>query len=206
MSSKLGQSLHLTTGEDQFVKTGSMVNVQHGAQFLNHVCLLLEQARLLCDISQLNRRVFSKQQKNVGGTDAIEHSILFLQQIAQSHSVTTLTAGSRKYQELKRQVSDLLQRYVVKSAYGASLSPVELVGKKDNSRLLSIDYKRPTSVTLKDACLPPRINTFNMANWYLQVPIEQDAKKKSAFATVASCRNEQSYFLDSHQHPSRVED
>ena len=71
-----------------------------------------------------------------------------------------------------------------------------LVRKKDHSWRLCIDYRRLNAVTRKDAYPLPRIDdsldalvgsmyfsTIDLVSEYWQVPLDQDAKEKSAFVT-----------------------
>ena len=85
---------------------------------------------------------------------------------------------------------------MVEPADGAWSSPVVLVRKKNHSWRLCIDYHRLNDVTRKDAYPFPRINnsldalagsmyfsTLNLVSGYWQVPLDKDAREKSAFAT-----------------------
>ena len=72
-------------------------------------------------------------------------------------------------------------------------SPVVLVRKKDQSWRLCVDYRRLNAATRKDAYLLPRIddslagsmyfNTLNLISGYWQVPLDRNAREKSAFVT-----------------------
>ena len=97
---------------------------------------------------------------------------------------------------MERQVADLVQRGMVKPADRAWSSPVVLVCKKDHSWRLCIDYRRLSSVTRKDAYPLSRIDdsldalagsmyfsTLDLVSGYWQVPLDQDAREKSAFVT-----------------------
>ena len=71
-----------------------------------------------------------------------------------------------------------------------------LVCKKDRSWQLCIDYRRLNAVTRKDAYSLPKIDdsldalagsmylcTLDLVSGYWQVPLDQDAREKSAFVT-----------------------
>ena len=96
---------------------------------------------------------------------------------------------------MERQVADLVQRGMVEADRAWS-SPVMLVRKKDPSWRLCIDYRRLNAVTRKDAYPLPRIDesldalagsmyfsTLDLVSGYWQVPLDQDAREKSAFMT-----------------------
>ena len=91
--------------------------------------------------------------------------------------------GLEKDREVERQVADLVQRGMVESANGAWSSPV-----------VCIDYRGLNVATRKYAYPLPRIDgsldalagsmffsTLDLVSGYWQVPLDQDAKEKSAF-------------------------
>ena len=104
--------------------------------------------------------------------------------------------GLEKDKEVERQVADLVQRGMVEPADGAWSSPVVLVRKKDQSWRLCVDYRWLNAATRKDAYPLPRIDdsldalagsmyfsTLDLVSGYWQVPLDQDAREKSAFVT-----------------------
>ena len=170
-----------------------------------HVRPLLEQTRQICETDDQFARlaglliayqdVFSKGDHDVGRTDVMEHSIPLLDGTRPIRQPPR-RLGLEKDKEVERQVADLVQRGMVEPADGAWSSPVVLVRKKDQSWRLCVDYRRLNAATRKDAYPLPRIDdsldalagsmyfsTLDLVSGYWQVPLDQDAREKSAFVT-----------------------
>ena len=170
-----------------------------------HVRPLLEQARQICDTDDQVAKlaglltayqdVFSKEDNDLGRTDMGEHSIPLLDDTRPTRQPPR-RLGLEKDREMECQVADLAQRGMVEPADGAWSSPVVLVRKKDHSWRLCIDYRRLNAVTRKDTYPLSRIDdsldalagsmyfsTLDLVSGYWQVPLDQDAREKSAFVT-----------------------
>ena len=104
--------------------------------------------------------------------------------------------GPQKEIEAEKQVQALLKQGLIEPGSGAWSSPVVLVRKKDGSWRFCVDYRRLNAVTQQDAYPLPRIDesldaltgsryfsTLDLVSGYWQVPLDEDAREKSAFAT-----------------------
>ena len=178
---------------------------EHVTRCPAHVRPLLEQTRQICETADQFARlaglliayqdVFSKGDDDVGRTDVMEHSIPLMEGTRPIRQPPR-RLGLEKDKEVERQVADLVQRGMVEPADGAWSSPVVLVRKKDQSWRLCVDYRRLNAATRKDAYPLPRIDdsldalagsmyfsTLDLVSGYWQVPLDQDAREKSAFVT-----------------------
>ena len=139
--------------------------------------------------------VFSVDNDDVGNTKLVEHSIPVLDGTRPIRQPPH-RLGPHKEEEAERQVNKLLEKGLIEPASGAWSSPVVLVKKKDDSWRFCIDYRRVNTVTIQDAYPLPRIDdsldalagsrffsTLDLTSGYWQVPLDEDARKKSAFIT-----------------------
>lgn len=90
----------------------------------------------------------------------------------------------------------MLRDGVVERSNSPWASPVILVSKKDGTTRFCVDYRKLNEVTIKDCYPIPRIDeslesigkatifsVMDMKSGYWQVPLDDDAKSKSAFVT-----------------------
>ncbi|WVZ97649.1 hypothetical protein U9M48_043165 [Paspalum notatum var. saurae] len=66
--------------------------------------------------------------------------------------------SGKEYDELKRQLDELLEKGLIKCSVSPWGAPVLFVKKKDGSMRLCIDYRKLNAVTLKSKCPLPRID------------------------------------------------
>ena len=136
--------------------------------------------------------VFSQGDHDIGRTDKIKHSIHTtcaapIRQRPRRHPM-----GQRE--EVENQVQDMLDRGIIKPSTSPWSSPIVLVDKKDGTKRFCIDYRLLNKHTVKDSFPLPSIAesldaldgaqyfcTLDLASGYWQVPLDDDAKLKSAF-------------------------
>ena len=140
--------------------------------------------------------VFSTGEFDIGRTGWIRHGIDT--QSARPSRLPLRRSSPEQRAEVERQVKELLERKLIRPSDSAWASPVVLVGKKDGSKRLCLDYRRLNEVTVKDAYPLPRIDdsldalggakyfsTLDLASGYWQVEMNDDARAKSAFVTTS---------------------
>ncbi|CAM4532736.1 unnamed protein product [Lepidochelys kempii] len=99
-------------------------------------------------------------------------------------------------QDLEREVRDMLDLGVIQPSASPWASPVVLVPKKDGSVRFCVDYRKLSAITVSDAYPMPRpdelldklggaryLTTMDLTKGYWQVPLDADARLKSAFIT-----------------------
>ena len=158
-------------------------------------CTQLAQRQGIANLLNKYGDVFSRGDDDQGKTDLVAHSIEIL---ADTRPVKQAPRrqGPEREAEIERQIQKLQQQGVIEPCYEAWSSPVVLVKKKDGSWRFCVDYRRLNLVTVQDAHPLPRIDesldalagsqyfsTLDMMSGYWQVPLDEDAKDKSAFCT-----------------------
>lgn len=101
-------------------------------------------------------------------------------------------------QVVREQVSDMLQRDVIRESTSPWSSPVVLVRKRDGSWRFCVDYRKVNAVTKRDVHPIPRVDdildmlqgsrfftTLDLASGYWQIPVREKDKEKTAFTTGA---------------------
>ncbi|CAM4525673.1 unnamed protein product, partial [Lepidochelys olivacea] len=99
-------------------------------------------------------------------------------------------------QDLEREVRDMLALGVIQPSASPWASPVVLVPKKDGSVRFCVAYRKLNAITVSDAYPMPRpdklldklggaryLTTMDLTKGYWQVPLDADARLKSAFIT-----------------------
>ena len=136
--------------------------------------------------------VFSKGDNDIGRTTMMYHSI---------H--TTCPAPIRQQprrppmgmkDEIDKQIHEMLEKGIITPSSSPWSSPVVLVDKKDGTKRFCVDYRLLNKNTVKDSYPLPRIDesidaldgakyfcTLDLASGYWQVPLDDEAKPKSAF-------------------------
>ena len=147
-------------------------------------------SQLLCEFSDL----FSTGTKDLGCTSLTKHQI-------QTGDAKPIRQPPRRLPLLKRKeateaIQEMKQQGVIEPSTSAWSSPVVLVTKKDGSTRFCVDYRKLNNVTEKDSYPLPRIDdtidalagvkwfsTLDLKSGYWQVPLDEDAKEKTAFST-----------------------
>jgi hypothetical protein len=98
--------------------------------------------------------------------------------------------------QVKEEVDKMLKAGIVESSDSPYAAPVLLVRKKDNTIRFCVDFRALNSETILDPRPMPRmddvlhrvsnakyVSKIDMTKGYWQVPLDEDAKRKSAFVT-----------------------
>ena len=149
-------------------------------------------AELLMDYSD----VFSSGTYDIGKTGMIKHHIHTGDAVPVRQPPRRKPPDQRE--EIERQVKGLLSEGLITRSNSPWSSPIVLVGKKDGTKRLCVDYRQLNLVTTKDAYPLPRIDesldalggarwfsTLDLASGYWQVGLDDDAARKSAFSTTS---------------------
>ena len=146
----------------------------------------------IADLLNKYEDVFSKGDDDIGRTDAVTHSIHTTCAAPIRQRPRRPPMGQR--QEIEQQVQNMLERGIIRPSRSPWSSPIVLVKKKDGSMRFCVDYRELNKQTVKDSFPLPRIDecidnlagskyfcTLDLASGYWQVPLDEDAKLKSAF-------------------------
>ena len=138
-----------------------------------------------------NLGTFSLGPTDLGQTHVLKHDI-----ITESDPVKQFAyrESKREREVVHEEVRKMLDVGVTKPSYSPWASPVVLVKKKDASTRFCVNYRRLNAVTKKDMYPLPRIDdtldqlegasifsSLDMASRFLQVPLTDTAKEKTAF-------------------------
>ena len=99
--------------------------------------------------------VFSKNDDDVVYTDTIKHRICNMNDdpVVQPYRRIPPT----QYEEVKNHIKKLIENKIIRESTSLYTSPIVLVGKKDNSLRMCVDYRKLNCKTYKDAYPLPRI-------------------------------------------------
>ena len=140
--------------------------------------------------------MFAGKGLKLGNTPVIEHEI-------HTGGPPIHQPYRRQNPEVRRQeqeqLKEILEQEIVRPSCSPWASPVVMVKKKkkkDGTLRFCIDFRKLNDVTVKDAHPPPRIDdtletlksakifsTLDLKSRYLQVPIKEEHKSKTAFRT-----------------------
>eukprot|EP00731_Ephydatia_muelleri_P002480 Em0001g2480a len=97
---------------------------------------------------------------------------------------------------VRQEIEEMLEEGILVHSNSEWSSPIVLVGKKDGSLRLCVDYRRLNSLSEADAYPMPRIDemleqlgtarfisTLDLTRGYWQVPVAKEARHKTAFVT-----------------------
>ncbi|KFM72496.1 Retrovirus-related Pol polyprotein from transposon 17.6, partial [Stegodyphus mimosarum] len=163
------------------VKIGSNLNVDHQQELL----------RLLNEY----RDCFALNISELGCTDLIKMDIKEIEGSTPVCMKPYRTNASERA-AIKKIVQEWKQNGIVTETRSPYASPVILVKKKTGEYRLVVDYRRLNSQTIKDKFPLPKIDdlleqlhecslftTLDLAHGYLQIPLTESAKLKTAFVT-----------------------
>ena len=136
--------------------------------------------------------VFSQGDHDIGRTNRVKHSIHTTCPAPIRQKPRRPPMGQRD--EIDKQINDMLARGIIQPSSSPWASPIVLVDKKDGTKRFCVDYRLLNQNTVKDSFPLPRIDesidsldgakyfcTLDLASGYWQVPLDDNAKLKSAF-------------------------
>ena len=97
---------------------------------------------------------------------------------------------------MKKELAEMFESGIIEPSVSEWSAPIVLVKKRDHTLRLCVDYRRLNSLSKADVYPMPRIDelldrrgkakfisTLDLTRGYWQVPLSEEAKEKSAFAT-----------------------
>ena len=138
--------------------------------------------------------ICAKSQTRIGRTHLVKHKIITgdARPIAQA----AYRCNPKNMNFLREEITKMEKEGIVRKSVSPWASPVVIVGKKDGSQRLCVDYRKLNAVTKPDAYPLPRIedilNSFRSAKWfttldlasgYWQVAMHPEDVEKTAFIT-----------------------
>ncbi|XP_016300864.1 uncharacterized protein LOC107657336 [Sinocyclocheilus anshuiensis] len=143
---------------------------------------------------QKYQTVFSGHESDLGCTRLISHDIPLLDNVPVRQRYRRIPPS--EYEVVKTHINQLLEAGIVRESCSPYASPIVLVKKKDGSLRMYVDYRHLNAKTRRDAFPLPRIeesldslagarwfSTLDLASGYLQVPVSEQGKPKTAFCT-----------------------
>ncbi len=127
-------------------------------------------------------------------TDLISHEIPLLHSAPVHQRYRRIPPS--EYEVVKAHINQLLETNVIRESCSPYASPIVLVGKKDSSLRMCVDYRQLNAKTRKDAFPLPLIeksldfltgagwfSTMDLVSGYNQVPVLEKDRPKTAFCT-----------------------
>lgn len=141
---------------------------------------------------------FSKDSKDIGSTDLIEHHIDTAD--AQPVRIPPRRIPLAKMKQAEDEIKAMAEKGIIEPCNGPWSFPVVLIPKpKDNSIRFCIDYRRLNDLSIKDSHALPRIDdtldalagakmfsVVDLRSGYWNVPIAEKDKPKTAFSIPGS--------------------
>ena len=140
------------------------------------------------------RANFAKDDNELGLTNLVEHNIDTSENAPIKRPAYQTTPA--KLAEIKKQVQQMLDFDIIQPSKSNWSAPVVLVGKKDDTSLFCVDFRKLNAITQKNAFPLPLIDqildclegtgfysSLDVAAGYWQVPLTESANPKTAFST-----------------------
>lgn len=134
--------------------------------------------------------------QSLGRTNVIKHQIITTDQ--QPIRKRPYKVSSFKNEFIEGQVKELLEKKIIQHSISPWASPVVVVGKKDGSMRLCVDYRGLNAKTHLDAYPMPQIvdileslkgakvfSTLDLKSGYWQMEMEKSSVEKTAFCTAS---------------------
>lgn len=138
--------------------------------------------------------VFAICNDDLGYTDRVKHEIPVMDNIPVSQPYRRIPPN--QFEEVRKHISGLLKKGVIRESSSSYASPVVLVRKSDGSLRLCVDYRKLNSRIRRDAFPLPRIDesldalgaakifsSIDLASGYHQVAVHENDRHKTAFIT-----------------------
>ena len=140
------------------------------------------------------REAFALENDHLGCTTLAEHKI----QTGETRPIKKAAhrVAPAKIPEIRKELDKMLEKGVIVPSESPYSSPIVMVGKKDGSNRMCIDFRALNEVTVKDAYPIPRIgqtldalegasvfSSLDLASGYWQVPLAPNDRHKTAFVT-----------------------
>ncbi|UYV77254.1 K02A2.6-like [Cordylochernes scorpioides] len=154
---------------------------------------IVEKQKELNQLLKENQALFSQHETDIGRI-AVQHKIHTIE-----HPPISCRPYRRplaEYDEIKRQVEELIKKGLIRESQSPWAFPVVLVSKKDGSQRMCIDYRKLNAITIDDKQPLPYIQdmfdrlhnakyftTLDIAWGYWHVEIHPDSVEKTAFIT-----------------------
>jgi predicted aspartyl protease len=194
---------HTNNTERSFNENSSIGNCQskdaeilepHETVKIDETNLSKEELEQVKDLIKSRAKIFAKKNEAPSKALNVSHSI---------NTGNSKPVHSPKYRTshkerpiIEEHVKEMLRTKVIEPSRSPWSSPVVLVPKKDGTIRFCVDYRRLNDVTIKDKYALPRIDdalaslsgnkyftSLDLAQGYLQIPMDPNDKEKTAFIT-----------------------
>ena len=143
------------------------------------------------------RHAFSQTDADFGCTNLIEHSIKLVDSVPIRLSDRTIPPNLLP--EVRTILEDWIQQGVIKESHSPYASQIALARKKNGKIRVCIDFRQLNKKTYFDSYPLPKMNqciealkgsqyfsALDLSSGYLQVPIKEEDKEKTAFRALGS--------------------
>ena len=137
--------------------------------------------------------VFSQNDLDLGGTDAVKHRIQLTDETP--FKERSRPVAPHDFEDLRQHLKELLEMGVIRESQSPYASPIVITRKKSGKIRMVIDYRRLNNRTIKDSYNLPKIediltslsgakwfSTLDLKSGYYQIEMHEDDKEKTAFA------------------------
>ena len=153
-----------------------------------------EQAEQARSLLKEYHDIFSLEKRDMGHTNTTKHKIVLKDPDTPPIKEPFRRIPPPQLDEVREHLKLMLNAGVIRPSNSPWCNAVVLVRKKDGSLHFCIDFRKLTSLTVKDSHLLPRIcetleslagaahySTFNMNSGFWQVPMDEESKQYTAF-------------------------
>src|SRR6266542_4235776 len=132
--------------------------------------------------------------KELAKTNIIQHTIHLLNSTPIAQECCPMDQRDRNW--LKKELDELLEKGIIRESMSPWAIPIVIVGKKNGSRRMCLDFRKPNKVTKKNQYPIPRqteifasfggagwFTSLDLASGYWQVEMEPKSREVTAFIT-----------------------